>query len=79
LGIGCLSIPLYDLIAGPGDLDAVLENMKEHLEGLKRDFRKYSPELYDDSQWIRNSFLVSAQPLLNNLSASEEEQLQMAS
>ncbi|CAM2107587.1 unnamed protein product [Caretta caretta] len=68
---------LHDLVINStNELDSdVLQTMKQHLESLQKDLRKYFPEPDGTFEWIRNPFIISVQALPNNLSASEEQQL----
>lgn len=52
-----------------------LQTRKKHLKGLKRGLFKYFPEPGDSLLRAGNPFLIKAETMLNNLSASEEEQL----
>uniref|UniRef100_A0A8C3T3X3 DUF4371 domain-containing protein n=1 Tax=Chelydra serpentina TaxID=8475 RepID=A0A8C3T3X3_CHESE len=70
---------LHDLVINStNELDSdVLQTMKQHLESLQKDLRKYFPELDGTYEWIRNPFIINVQTLPNNLSASEEQLLEL--
>ncbi|CAM5077528.1 unnamed protein product [Eretmochelys imbricata] len=72
---------LHDLVINlTNELDSdVLQTMKQHLESLQKYLWKYIPEPDSIFEWIRKSFIINVQTLPNNLSASEEQLLELAS
>ncbi|CAM4388086.1 unnamed protein product [Caretta caretta] len=72
---------LHDLVINStNELDNdVLQIMKQHLESLRTDLCKYFLEQDGIFEWIRNPFIINVQTLPNNLSASEEQLLELAS
>jgi hypothetical protein len=66
----------FTMVNSAEDLSADgLQMRKKYLKGLKRGLFKYFPEPGKSFLRAGNPFLIKAETMLNNLSASEEEQL----